>query len=60
MIDMGMGNDDGIDGRGIHRKRFAVLQPQFFEALKHATVYKHLKIIYFNQVFRPGNGSVST
>jgi hypothetical protein len=55
MIDMGMGEDDGVDGIGGHRKRLPVPLPKLLLPLEEAAVEEHPAAIDLEEMPRAGN-----
>ena len=59
VVDVGMGEDDGVERRRLDRERRPVAQAQVLGSLEHARVDQHLLAVRLDQVTRPRDGAGS-
>jgi hypothetical protein len=57
MVDMGMGEQHGIDACRIDRQRSPVAQAQLLEALEQAAIHQQPRAAELKQIFRAGDGT---
>ena len=57
VVEMGMGQDDGLDLFWVDRKRRPVAQTQLLEALKQAAIDQDAMLVRFDQIFRARYGA---
>ena len=55
VVEMGMGEDDGVDAARLDRKRRPILQAQRLEALKQAAVDEKPMIALLDEILRSGD-----
>ena len=55
VIEVRMGQDDGVDRGRVDRQRLPVAQPQFLQPLKQAAVDQHAPAIDLEEVLRAGH-----
>src|SRR5690606_14452508 len=60
MVDVGMANNNRIDGGRIYGKLLPVSQSELFEALKQATIKKQAKVADVEKESRTRNGAGAT
>src|SRR3989338_962633 len=53
MVEMGMGQDHGLNRGGIHRKRCPVLESEFFQTLEKTAIYEKAFPVGFHEMPRP-------
>ena len=60
VIDVGVGEHDGIDRLGRDRQRLPIAQPQLLKALEQAAVHQDGRVAMAQEVFRTGHGARGT
>ncbi len=55
MVQMSVGQDDGIDAGRIDRERLPIPEPQLLESLKQAAIDEHAPAAHLEQVLGPGH-----
>ena len=60
MIEMRVGEDDGMYRRRLDRERRPVSLAQLLQSLKEPAVHQHARTAVFDEVFRAGDRSCGT
>jgi len=55
VVEMGVGENNGINTAGLDRESLPILQAQCLEALRQAAVHEQPLPFTLDEIFRPGN-----